>query len=56
MPNSVQVVIDLLSPSTLKQLRILQGMAQLYRDIWQRISNILVPLTKLVVEGEKKLV
>ena len=53
--NKIQAVLDLQPPSTLKQLRSLLGMIQLYRDMWQRRSHILAPLTDLVGKGKKKI-
>ena len=55
VPNKVQAVLDLQPPTTLKQLRSLLGMVQFYRDMWQKRSHILAPLTDLVGEGKKKL-
>ena len=55
VPNKVQAVLDLQPPTTLKQLRSLLGMVQFYRDMWQRRSHILAPLTDLVGKGKKKL-
>ena len=53
--NKIQAVLDLQPPSTLKQLRSLLGMIQFYRDMWQRRSHILAPLTDLVGKGKKKI-
>ena len=54
--NKIQaVLVDLQPPSTLKQLRSLLGMIQFYRDMWQRRSHILDPLTDLVGKGKKKI-
>ena len=53
--NKIQAVLDLQPPSKLKQLRSLLGIIQFYRDMWQRRSYILAPLTDLVGKGKKKI-
>ena len=53
VPNKVRVVLNLLSPSTMKQLGTSLRLIQLYRDKWQRRSNILAPLVDLFGECKK---
>eukprot|EP00804_Cyclotella_cryptica_P005403 CCRYP_017075-RB/>CCRYP_017075-RB protein AED:0.54 eAED:0.54 QI:0/-1/0/1/-1/0/1/0/295 len=49
-PKKVQAILALTTPQNVKQLRRFLGMVQYYRDIWARRSEILAPLTNLVVE------
>eukprot|EP00804_Cyclotella_cryptica_P012825 CCRYP_010563-RA/>CCRYP_010563-RA protein AED:0.41 eAED:0.58 QI:0/0/0/1/0/0/3/0/322 len=47
--KKVQAILALTPPQNVKQLRRFLGMVQYYRDIWARRSEILAPLTNLVV-------
>ena len=49
-PNKVQVILALTPPKHVKDLCKFLGMVQYYRDLWARCSNMLAPLTSLVVE------
>ena len=49
-PKKVQAILALTPPQNVKQLCRFLGMAQYYRDIWARHSEILAPLTNLVGE------
>ena len=46
-PQKVEAICRLAAPKTRKQLRHFLGMVNYYRDMWQRRSHILAPLTKL---------
>lgn len=48
LPNKVQTILNLEPPKTLKQLRRVLGIVQYYRDIWEKRSHLLAPLTDLV--------
>jgi len=48
LPNKVQAILNLEPPKTLKQLRRVLGIVQYYRDIWEKRSHLLAPLTDLV--------
>jgi hypothetical protein len=53
--NKVQAILVIQLPKGEKQLRHFLGMAQYYRDIWARRSDMLAPLTSLVGEcGQTK--
>jgi hypothetical protein len=49
-PKKVQAILTLTPPNNLKELRQFLGMVQYYRDIWQKCSEMLAPLTDLVGE------
>lgn len=49
-PQKIQAITALLPPKNVKQLRRFLGMVQYYRDLWQKRSHILTPLTNLVGE------
>ncbi len=48
--NKVQAILGIKPPTGVRQLRHFLGMVQYYRDLWARWSNMLAPLTSLVVE------
>ena len=53
--DKVQAILVIQPPKGVKQLRHFLGMAQFYRDIWARRSDMLDPLTSLVGEcGQTK--
>ncbi len=53
--NKVQAILTIKLPTGVKQLRHFLGMVQYCRDLWERRSNMLAPLTSLVGEcGETK--
>jgi hypothetical protein len=43
----VEAILKLSTPKTKLQLRHLLGMINYYRDMWQKISHMLAPLTEL---------
>jgi hypothetical protein len=49
-PKKVQAILRLNPPTNAKKLRHFLGMVQYYRDMWVRCSEMLAPLTDLVVE------
>jgi hypothetical protein len=54
-PEKVQTILMLNLPNNVKELQRLLGMVQYYRDMWQKCSEMLTPLTNLVREcGETK--
>ncbi len=48
--NKVQAILTLALPRNIKELHRFLGMVQYYRDLWERRSNMLAPLTSLVGE------
>jgi hypothetical protein len=53
--NKVQAILAIKLPTGVKQLRHFLGMVQYYRDLWERRSEMLAPLTSLVGEcGQTK--
>ncbi len=53
--NKVQAIVAINPPTGVKQLRHFLGMVQYYRDLWEKRSNMLAPLTSLVGEcGQTK--
>jgi hypothetical protein len=46
----VQAIVAIEPPKGVKQLQHFLGMVQYYRDLWERRSNMLAPLTSLVGE------
>jgi hypothetical protein len=54
-PKKVQAILALNPPNNVKELQRFLGMVQYYRDMWQKRSEMLAPLTNLVGEcGETK--
>jgi hypothetical protein len=51
-PKKIEAILALERPKTVKDVRHLLGMVQYYRDVWQRRSHTLSPLTNLI-GGEK---
>ena len=51
-PKKVQGIMDIKRPQTVKEVKSLIGLVQYYRDMWQRRSHILSPLTD-VSNGKK---
>ncbi len=55
-PKKVQANLVLNPPNNVKELQQFLGMVQYYRDVWQKRSEMLAPLTDLVGEcGEIKI-
>jgi len=52
-PKKVEAILRLTPPKTKRQLRHFLGMVNYYRDMWQRRSHIMAPLTKLVGKTAK---
>jgi hypothetical protein len=48
--NKMQAILAIQLPTNVKQLRHFLGMVQYYRDLWERRSEMLAPLTSLVGE------
>jgi hypothetical protein len=48
--NKVQAILTIQLPKNVKELRHSLGMVQYYRDLWERRSKMLAPLTSLVGE------
>ena len=53
VPNKVEAIQALAVPKTHKQLRQFICMINFYRDMWQKRSEILVPLTALTSKNFK---
>ncbi len=54
-PKKVQAILALNPPNNVKEPQWFLGMVQYYRDMWQKCSEMLAPLTDLVGEcGETK--
>ncbi len=49
-PKKVQAILALNLPNNVKELRRFLGIVQYYRDMWQKRSKMLAPLTDLVGE------
>ena len=54
LEKKVQAILNLEPPKTVKQTRSLLGIVQYYRDIWEKRSHILAPLTELTKEPKNK--
>ena len=48
VPKKVQPILDLSPPSNIKELRRVLGVIKNYRDLWEKHSHLLTPLTDLV--------
>ena len=53
IPNKVEAIQALTVPKTRKQLRQFIGMINFYRDMWQKHSELLAPLTALTSKNVK---
>ena len=53
IPKKVKAVQALAVPKTRKKLRQFIGMINFYRDMWQKRSEILAPLTALTSKNVK---
>ena len=54
-PEKVQAILALKAPTSVKELRKFLGMVQYYRDLWEKRSHLIAPLTDLIGEcGETK--
>jgi hypothetical protein len=49
-PKKVQAILMLNPPNIVKELQQFLGMVQYYKDMWQKHSEMLAPLTNLVRE------
>ena len=47
----MEAILRLQEPKNVRQLRHFLGMVNYYRDMWQKRSHILSPLTKLTGKG-----
>ena len=47
-PKKVETILAIIPPKQVKDLRRFLGMAQYYRDLWARHSEMFAPLTSLV--------
>jgi hypothetical protein len=47
-PKKVEAILKLSPPKTKRRLRHFLGMIKYYRDMWQKRSHMLAPLTELV--------
>ena len=53
--KKVSAILALQPPTSVKTLRHFLGLVQYYRDLWEKRSDVLAPLTDLVGEsGETK--
>ena len=53
IPKKVEAIQALAVPKTCKQLRQFIGMINFYRDMWQKRSDLLAPLTALTSKNVK---
>ncbi len=51
-PKKVQAILALNLPKSVKELQRFLGMVQYYRNMWAKCSEMLAPLTDLVLVGE----
>ena len=54
LEKKVQAILNLDPHKNVKQTRSLLGIVQYYRDIWEKCSHILAPLTDLTREPKDK--
>ena len=54
LEKKVQAILNLEPPKSVRQTRSLLGIVQYYRDIWEKRSHILAPLTELTKEPKNK--
>ena len=52
-PKNIEAILEIVRPSTVKEVRNFLGMVQCYNDTWQKHSHILAPLTELTGGGKK---
>jgi len=52
--NKVKAILDLQPPTNLKELRKILEMVQFYRDMWEKRTHNLAPLTDLVGQCSTK--
>ena len=54
-PEKVSAILALKPPKNVKELRRFLGMVQFYRDLWEKRSHLIAPLTDLLGEvGQTK--
>jgi hypothetical protein len=53
LARKIEAILNLKSPTTLRQLRSFLGMVNYYRDMWKRRSHLISPLTELTIKGKK---
>jgi len=53
-PKKVKAIMDLQRPTTTTEVRRVIGLVQYYRDLWQKRSHILAPLTDLATGPKNK--
>ena len=51
-PKKMEVILKLKKPDCVKDVRRLLGIIKYYRDLWERHSHSIAPLTELA-EGKK---
>ena len=50
LPEKVSAILALNAPKNVRKLRAFLGMVQYYRDMWEKRSHLLAPLSDLVGE------